>query len=1374
MPTPLPARAAFAAFVLWIAAVTCTASPTHAASHTFTSNTTLGAADFTYESYDIVVQNCILTVEGQHAFHSLRLEGLGRLTHLPGDSLGISLSIADTLLVPSGTIVEASGLGYAPGTGPGAGTGSATTAGGGGGGAGGRGGDAASGALTGGNSTGSLVTPSTMGSGGGSSLYGSGGTGGGRIRLIVGTCVVDGFILAGGSPGSFLSTGGGAGGSIWIDATRFAGAGSVSAGGGPATGNGGGGGGGRIAVSYAQTTFSGSMTACGGTGTSASFTGGAGTIYTFDTTTASGLVHVSNCDSTGATTDLVGGDLAVPGRLIVDHKAQLAAPPQDTLSLQVLGSLTIAAGSSITMNGRGHLPASGPGAGGSGATAAGGGGGGHAGNGGDNNALGGLAGATYGDPVSGLQMGSGGGASLYGNGGNGGGFILLAVQDSLVLDGSITATGALAPNLASGGGAGGAVWLSAGVVSGAGLVDASGGAGSGNGGGGGGGRISAIYGSASGFTGTLTVCGGGATAATRGGGGGTIATRALSDPRATIRFANCGIAQSVSELPAAATWDANLVVEKQANLSTRAQQPLSVTLTGSLTVAADGVVSADGRGYPGGQGVGAGGSSLAADGGAGGGYGGNGGANSSGAAPGGATYGDATAAGGLGSGGGTSLYGAGGAGGGAIAFSVTGSATVAGVIRALGSPSTALSSGAGSGGSIVLTAASLAGNGSFSANGGAGANNGGGGGGGRIVVTAPVSTFTGSLTACGGAAVVATRGGGAGSTCTTLGTGVRGRVTYSNCGALQSRSDIPAGAWVWDKDLTVSGNAQVSTPALVPMTITLTGGLTVASDGIVTATGRGYAGGTGPGAGGGTVTTAGGAGGSHGGTGGTNSNATAVAGTTYDDIFAPADFGSGGGSSLYGPGAAGGGRIALSVGGTVRIDGSLECNGNGTTALSEGAGSGGTIAVSADSLVGGGSVSAAGGTASGNGGAGGGGRVALTLARGNAFSGTVRACPGGGGSTSIRGGAGTGYIRVLAPAVQPRGEVTVDGCGTITLARTDLPSGGPLVWASNLRVRNNGVLSARAGSPLALDVQGNVVVESTGAIDVGGRGFVGGSGPGVGATELSAGGGGGAGYGGSGGASNGGLLGGHIYGSPSAPKDLGSGGALSLYGLGGSGGGAIDLVVTDTLRLDGRLAADGNPTFALSSGAGSGGSIYARGGVLLGSGTVTARGGLGSGNGGSGGGGRVHLVACLSSATLTFDVSGGGGTRPGYGGTLYPAGSGIETYCVPLTGVDEPEDGGAPPVVVDRLALSARPARGGRGGAEFTLALPHGGPVRLEVLDIAGRRIATPLDGALGRGVHRLAWDGRDGAGRQLAAGVRLARVTTPEGVVTSRLLLLR
>ena len=61
-------------------------------------------------------------------------------------------------------------------------------------------------------------------------------------------------------------------------------------------------------------------------------------------------------------------------------------------------------------------------------------------------------------------------------------------------------------------------------------------------------------------------------------------------------------------------------------------------------------------------------------------------------------------------------------------------------------------------------------------------------------------------------------------------------------------------------------------------------------------------------------------------------------------------------------------------------------------------------------------------------------------------------------------------------------------------------------------------------------------------------------------------------------------------------------------------------------------------------------------------------------------------------------------------------------------------------------------------------ALPAGGPVRLTIYDVSGRRVRTLVDGVMEAGLHQRVWDGRSDEGAQLHAGVYFSRLETPAG----------
>jgi hypothetical protein len=74
------------------------------------------------------------------------------------------------------------------------------------------------------------------------------------------------------------------------------------------------------------------------------------------------------------------------------------------------------------------------------------------------------------------------------------------------------------------------------------------------------------------------------------------------------------------------------------------------------------------------------------------------------------------------------------------------------------------------------------------------------------------------------------------------------------------------------------------------------------------------------------------------------------------------------------------------------------------------------------------------------------------------------------------------------------------------------------------------------------------------------------------------------------------------------------------------------------------------------------------------------------------------------------------------------------------------------------MSLEPNPANP-RIEVKFRLAVS--GRARAEVFDLAGRRVAVLLEGDLTAGVHRVAWDGRDGGGRDAASGLYLLRLET-------------
>jgi hypothetical protein len=194
----------------------------------------------------------------------------------------------------------------------------------------------------------------------------------------------------------------------------------------------------------------------------------------------------------------------------------------------------------------------------------------------------------------------------------------------------------------------------------------------------------------------------------------------------------------------------------------------------------------------------------------------------------------------------------------------------------------------------------------------------------------------------------------------------------------------------------------------------------------------------------------------------------------------------------------------------------------------------------------------------------------------------------------------------------------------------------------------------------------NFTLAASGAINLDGRGYLGpinsaGFGPGGGGKTDWAGGGG---HGGAGGPAWNGTAGGAANDDLSAPVLPGSsGGAAHPYTVkGGSGGGAVRLEASGQVRVDGLVTANGedvNTAPDNTCGGGAGGSVYITCRTFAGSNAAfRAWGGYGSyyfgipGRGGGGGGGRIAIVYDTAAQAgvsplpnVSFELRGGIGGR---------------------------------------------------------------------------------------------------------------------------------
>ena len=211
---------------------------------------------------------------------------------------------------------------------------------------------------------------------------------------------------------------------------------------------------------------------------------------------------------------------------------------------------------------------------------------------------------------------------------------------------------------------------------------------------------------------------------------------------------------------------------------------------------------------------------------------------------------------------------------------------------------------------------------------------------------------------------------------------------------------------------------------------------------------------------------------------------------------------------------------------------------------------------------------------------------------------------------------------------------------------------------ASLQVLNGGDLThsfvSSGGLGLNLIITGNVTVTPGGRINVDGRGYDGGAGPGAGRSVGSPLSGSGAGHGGYGGQSVGLDGTGLTYDTIQQPTSQGSGGGRGYGGVGGAGGGSVKLVVGGTMRVDGSVTADGADGLNSRSGGGSGGSIWLSVQNLTGTGLLSANGGAGEpGQGGGGGGGRISIQYASNSFYGPVVAHGGSGYAAGGAGTIY-------------------------------------------------------------------------------------------------------------------------
>ena len=130
---------------------------------------------------------------------------------------------------------------------------------------------------------------------------------------------------------------------------------------------------------------------------------------------------------------------------------------------------------------------------------------------------------------------------------------------------------------------------------------------------------------------------------------------------------------------------------------------------------------------------------------------------------------------------------------------------------------------------------------------------------------------------------------------------------------------------------------------------------------------------------------------------------------------------------------------------------------------------------------------------------------------------------------------------------------------------------------------------------------------------------------------------------------------------------------------------------------------------------------------------------------------------------------------------MEPAITGILSNTVDLTIQHFDDIGWFTPRVSAAEDLPAAVARLGANypnpfnpSTNIAFSLTQAGPVKLEVFDARGRLVQTLVDGHLDIDAHVFTWYGRDSAGRQVASGVYLYRLTAPGFQESRRMVLMK
>ena len=136
-----------------------------------------------------------------------------------------------------------------------------------------------------------------------------------------------------------------------------------------------------------------------------------------------------------------------------------------------------------------------------------------------------------------------------------------------------------------------------------------------------------------------------------------------------------------------------------------------------------------------------------------------------------------------------------------------------------------------------------------------------------------------------------------------------------------------------------------------------------------------------------------------------------------------------------------------------------------------------------------------------------------------------------------------------------------------------------------------------------------------------------------------------------------------------------------------------------------------------------------------------------------------------SALVAVLDLSGrvGGGVADGPFSITDPG------NAVAGGGPPRPDSTQAQPSLPRAFALERAWPNPSVGNVRVSFALPRQAPIRLSVIDLAGREIALLADGIETAGVHRASWDGR-ADGRRARAGLYFIRYRVPGKDMATRI----